>query len=156
MIKFYRHKHLQLSRLPHAIEKPDLSKRLLTPAIYAHNKTMKPATYSTILLTLILSVSCSEQPTLQRANTQTSQPTARQMQMWNRSCALCHIDGNAGAPRIGHADEWQSVLDQKPADVLSRVISGYNDMPPLGYCMACEEADFQALIDMMLISGDKP
>lgn len=156
MIKLYRHKQLRLSRLTHAIEKPNLSKRLLIPAIYAHNAAMKPVTYSTILLTLVLSVSCSEQPTPQSANTQTGQPTARQMQMWNRSCALCHIDGNAGAPRIGHADEWQSVLDQAPADVLSRVISGYNDMPPLGYCMACEEADFQALIDMMLISADKP
>jgi len=76
-------------------------------------------------------------------------PGADIMRKWSRSCALCHVDGNAGAPRIGQAAEWQPRL-AKGADVLLRhTIEGFNKMPPLGYCMSCEEADFRVLIDFM-------
>jgi cytochrome c5 len=63
------------------------------------------------------------------------------MQMWSRSCALCHVDGNAGAPHT---------------------VEGLNSMPPLGYCMACERDDFLAMIDFMTAglapaaAGDNP
>ena len=73
----------------------------------------------------------------------------RVMQMWARSCALCHVDGNAGAPRVGFADEWQSRLAKGQATLLQHTIEGFNDMPPLGYCMACERQDFVDMIDFM-------
>ena len=62
---------------------------------------------------------------------------ARIMQMWSRSCALCHVDGNAGAPRIGHAEEWLPRLAQGREILLKHTVEGLNSMPPLGYCMAC-------------------
>jgi len=70
-------------------------------------------------------------------------------ELWQRSCALCHVDGNAGAPRIGNQREWGPRLS-KGSDVLLRnTLEGINQMPPLGYCMACERADFSALISFM-------
>lgn len=70
-------------------------------------------------------------------------------ELWSRSCALCHVDGNASAPRIGNVEEWRPRL-QKGRDVLlAHTLEGFGQMPPLGYCMACERDDFVALIDFM-------
>ena len=70
-------------------------------------------------------------------------------ELWAQSCALCHVDGNASAPRIGNLSEWAPRL-AKGADVLlQHTLEGFNQMPPLGYCMACERDDFVELIDFM-------
>lgn len=81
-----------------------------------------------------------------------AQITEAVMGKWSRSCALCHVDGSAGAPRTGNTAEWQPRLAQGEAALLSHTIEGFNDMPPLGYCMACEREDFRAMIRMM--AGD--
>ena len=78
-----------------------------------------------------------------------SQFDGRTMQMWSRSCALCHVDGNGGAPRTGNRDEWASRLVQGDAVLLDHALAGFNGMPPLGYCMACERDDFVAMISFM-------
>lgn len=80
-------------------------------------------------------------------------------QLWARSCALCHIDGNGGAPVVGDVDAWRPRLAQGREVLLHRTLQGHNNMPPLGYCMACETADFETLIDLMTagvepVSGD--
>ncbi len=80
---------------------------------------------------------------------QTVSLTPRQSQMWTRSCALCHVDGTAGAPRLGHADEWADRINKGQAVLLAHTLEGLNDMPPLGYCMACEADDFTAMISFM-------
>ena len=71
------------------------------------------------------------------------------MAMWARSCALCHVTGVAGAPRAGQADDWQERLAQGRGVLLKHTIEGKGMMPPLGYCMACEESDFIQMIDFM-------
>jgi cytochrome c5 len=71
------------------------------------------------------------------------------MAKWARSCALCHVTGVAGAPVVGATEDWQARLAQGEESILKRVIEGYNSMPPLGYCMACEESDFRAMIGYM-------
>ena len=68
---------------------------------------------------------------------------------WTRSCALCHVNGEGGAPRVGVVEEWQPRLAQGREVLLTHTIEGFNSMPPLGYCMACERDDFDALIDFM-------
>jgi cytochrome c5 len=86
----------------------------------------------------------------------------RAMALWARSCALCHIDGNAGAPRVGQAEEWGARLAQGRERLLKHTVEGLNSMPPLGYCMACERDDFLAMIDFMTAdlaaapAGDQP
>lgn len=78
--------------------------------------------------------------------------TDRQTQMWLRSCAFCHIDGNAGAPVIGVPEQWAAAQAKTEEALIKSVLDGINDMPPLGYCMACEREDFAALINFMIPS----
>ena len=69
---------------------------------------------------------------------------------WAQSCALCHVSGNGGAPRFGHPDDWAPRLVQGREALLAHTIEGFGNMPPLGYCMACERDDFAALIELMV------
>ena len=71
------------------------------------------------------------------------------MAKWARSCALCHITGEATAPIVGDTEEWQQRLQKGEAALLNNVVNGINSMPPLGYCMSCEAADFRVMIDFM-------
>ncbi len=68
---------------------------------------------------------------------------------WSQSCALCHVTGVGGAPRIGNAGEWAPRLSQGKEVLLQHTLEGFNNMPPLGYCMSCETSDFSMLIDFM-------
>ena len=72
--------------------------------------------------------------------------------MWLRSCAFCHIDGNAGAPVIGVPEQWAVARAKTEEELIESVLEGINDMPPLGYCMACEREDFASLIKFMIPS----
>jgi len=75
-------------------------------------------------------------------------------QRWATTCALCHVDGTTGAPRTGVSADWTERVARGKDVLMRHTIEGFNDMPPLGYCMSCEEADFSALIDFM--SGVAP
>lgn len=75
--------------------------------------------------------------------------TPRAREKWARSCALCHVAGQGGAPRMGHPQEWKPRLEKGRAVLLKHTLEGFNRMPPLGYCMACDTRDFAAMIDMM-------
>jgi cytochrome c5 len=68
---------------------------------------------------------------------------------WARSCALCHVRGEGGAPRIGDGNEWRQRLEKGESTLLIHTIEGYNNMPPLGYCMDCEREDLHRLIRFM-------
>ena len=102
---------------------------------------------------------CSEQPAVEPP---AEQPTAEiqhpfanadinpaVMGKWSRSCALCHVTGEGGAPVMGDVAEWQARLAQGEETLLTHTIEGFNNMPPLGYCMACERDDLRALIKLM-------
>lgn len=71
------------------------------------------------------------------------------MGKWARSCALCHVTGVAGAPIVGDSQQWQQRLAQGEEVILRHTLEGFNSMPPLGYCMACEVDDFRAMIGYM-------
>ncbi len=71
------------------------------------------------------------------------------MAQWSRNCALCHIRGEGGAPVLGDRPAWQPRLEKGEAALLESTVAGLNNMPPLGYCMDCEEDDFLALIRFM-------
>ena len=93
---------------------------------------------ATALIVMTLATGCAEPAVYQPA-----EPLdARTMAMWTESCALCHVAGEAGAPRTGIFEEWQPRLEQGGAVLLQHTIEGFNMMPPLGYCMGCETSDF--------------
>jgi cytochrome c5 len=69
--------------------------------------------------------------------------------LWAQHCALCHVNGEGGAPRLGDVAEWQPRVAQGTSVLLQHTLEGFNNMPPLGYCMSCEQEDFAALIQFM-------
>jgi len=71
------------------------------------------------------------------------------MGKWSRSCALCHVDGTGGAPRMGSSEEWADRVAQGEDVLFAHTLEGYRNMPPLGYCMSCSGDDFRALIRFM-------
>jgi cytochrome c5 len=75
------------------------------------------------------------------------------MAKWARSCALCHVDGTGGAPRVGHPEEWQARIALGEDTLMKHATEGFNNMPPLGYCMSCSREDFAALIQYMSGAG---
>lgn len=75
--------------------------------------------------------------------------TAAVQRKWARSCALCHVNGEGGAPVIGDAVAWAPRLEQGKAMLMKSTLEGFNRMPPLGYCMDCNMEDFAAMIEMM-------
>jgi len=104
-----------------------------------------------VLFVLTLSA-CSESPTGTSTDLATDTEQAansRAMALWARSCALCHVNGEGGAPIAGDRQAWRSRLDQGEHIMLTHTIEGYRNMPPLGYCMDCEEDDFRRIIRYM-------
>ena len=100
---------------------------------------------------IVLSACGADQQALTTAPEQgvSGQLSPRTMQLWADNCALCHVDGTAMAPRVGDAQAWLPRLAQGKDALLKHTLEGLNDMPPLGYCMACERTDFMAMIDFM-------
>ena len=97
----------------------------------------------TILLISACSSEHAEFPTVSTSERQAA------MEKWSRSCALCHVDGNAGAPKVGDKAAWQPRLQQSSETLLDHTINGLGKMPPLGYCMDCSEQDFLVLTAFM-------
>lgn len=101
----------------------------------------------TLPLSLLLAA-CGSSPQNDTAFA-TAVADAEVMGKWARSCALCHINGEAGAPLVGDTAEWRRRLAKGEEAVMDNVLEGINSMPPLGYCMACEISDFRAMIAFM-------
>jgi len=76
-------------------------------------------------------------------------PSPLQMARWTRNCALCHVRGEGGAPVLGDREAWAERSAKGEDVLLAHTLEGFNNMPPLGYCMDCEEADFRVLIRFM-------
>ncbi len=77
--------------------------------------------------------------------------TQRQTQLLLSNCVQCHARPGIGAPQMGSADDWKQRIVRGEDDILVNVVQGLRGMPPLGYCSACTEQDFRALI--RLITG---
>ena len=119
-------------------------------------KKSSPHLFSLPLLAVLLSACSSVASQNLGFGEQFRSPTLRAvtvdeevMAKWSRSCALCHITGEAGAPVVGDTAEWQRRLQQGEEAIINNVIAGFNSMPPLGYCMACEVSDFRAMVAYM-------
>jgi len=102
-------------------------------------------------LLAIALVGCGPRDPSQKIAAESDKPPSpdRVARLWSQSCALCHVTGVAGAPRAGDLEAWSPRLAKGKPMLLKHTIEGYNNMPPLGYCMACSKQDFSDLIDLM-------
>ncbi len=71
-------------------------------------------------------------------------------QVYGHDCILCHLNGEAGAPRIGDAENWNLRAKQGLPVLYRHAINGFNNMPPKGACVTCTDDDIEAAVDYLL------
>ena len=69
---------------------------------------------------------------------------------WN-ACDLCHVAGEASAPRLADNGNWWRRLQERPVSMLYRhAIHGFNNMPARGACVTCTNEDVEAAVDYII------
>jgi cytochrome c5 len=68
----------------------------------------------------------------------------------NQYCNVCHLTGWNGAPLNGDANDWQPRLSTGFDSLIKNAKQGINNMPPMGTCQDCTDAELQAAIRKML------
>jgi cytochrome c5 len=68
---------------------------------------------------------------------------------YNKTCAVCHASGAAGAPKTGVAADWEPRMGKGMDVLVASVENGMNAMPPKGMCFDCSADDYKALIEYM-------
>ncbi len=71
------------------------------------------------------------------------------MDKYNKSCAVCHAAGVAGAPKTGNAEAWAPRLEKGMDALVASVKNGLNAMPPKGMCFDCSDEEYMELINYM-------
>lgn len=69
--------------------------------------------------------------------------------LYEQTCKTCHTNPGTGAPQTGDRQAWVPRIAQGMPVLVDHTINGFKGMPPLGSCMDCSEADFEALIRYM-------
>ena len=82
--------------------------------------------------------------------------TQRQAALLRVNCVQCHTVPGLSAPIIGDRAAWQWARDRGEDALLRNVLAGIRGMPPMGYCSACSEADFRAMIRFLADLPVKP
>ena len=68
----------------------------------------------------------------------------------NQYCNVCHLTGWNGAPLSSDANDWQPRLSTGFDSLLKNARQGINNMPPMGTCQDCTDAELEAAIRKML------
>jgi cytochrome c5 len=79
----------------------------------------------------------------------TADPAAGQ-QVYRQTCAFCHDQGIAGAPRVGDDVVWGPRLAQGMDALYASAIRGKGAMPARGGNPALADADIEAAVDYIL------
>ncbi len=73
--------------------------------------------------------------------------------LYTKTCGVCHVAGIAGAPRYGHAEDWQPRMGGGVARLYANALKGTaKGMPAKGGNLAASDADVKAAVDYMLAS----
>ena len=75
--------------------------------------------------------------------------------MYDASCKLCHATDTMGAPAVGDANTWESVMKKGMDTVLVNAIKGTGGMPPKGGNMDLSDADIKEIVEFMINSSKK-
>lgn len=65
-------------------------------------------------------------------------------------CAACHTTGSAGAPKLGDADAWDTLIKLGTDSLYHNAINGINSMPPKGGCPTCSDNQIKSAVDYLV------
>lgn len=73
--------------------------------------------------------------------------------VYDKSCALCHGAGIAGAPKLGDKADWSARIAQGKPTLYKHAIEGYTGtkgvMPPKGGATALSDDEVKSAVDYM-------
>lgn len=72
--------------------------------------------------------------------------------LYNQACAVCHVAGVAGAPKLGDKAGWAARLGLGLDGLTASVVKGKGAMPPKGGAANASEAEIRAAVQFMLDS----
>ena len=99
------------------------------------------ASIGTIVITSIGTIAHADEP---------AQAARAPDAILNQYCNVCHLTGWNGAPLSGDANDWQPRLSTGFDSLLKNAKQGINNMPPMGTCQDCTDAELEAAIRKML------
>ncbi len=70
--------------------------------------------------------------------------------VYDASCATCHKDGVAGAPKFGDKDGWAVRIKTGNAALVGSVLKGKGAMPAKGGNASLSDADVKAAVEYMV------
>jgi cytochrome c5 len=70
--------------------------------------------------------------------------------VYEKTCAVCHAAGVAGAPKFGDKTAWAPRIATGPESLLKSALSGKNAMPPKGGNTALSDAEIEAAVTYMV------
>lgn len=70
--------------------------------------------------------------------------------VYNSLCFSCHANGVAGAPIVGHIDDWSKRLASGREKLYQSAIQGVGAMPPKGGNPSLTDADIKAAVNYMI------
>ena len=72
---------------------------------------------------------------------------------YNDSCKLCHATDGMGAPAVGDASAWSSLMENGKEKILANAINGTGGMPPKGGNMDLSDEDVKSIVEFMIDSS---
>ena len=69
---------------------------------------------------------------------------------YKKTCAVCHDQGIAGAPKLGDKAAWAPRIKAGSDALYANSIKGKGAMPPKGGSTATPDADIKAAVDFMV------
>lgn len=74
---------------------------------------------------------------------------------YERSCRICHINPDSGAPLTGDEHAWQPRMAQSREALAAHLRNGFNAMPPRGQCFDCTDDELERLTAFMARRASK-
>ena len=71
-------------------------------------------------------------------------------EIYQVGCAVCHLAGVGGAPRLSDVSAWTNRLTQGRDQLVHHAINGMGAMPPKGVCIDCSDEEVEKAVDYML------
>jgi len=121
---------------------------------------MKNLTFVIAISAAALLSGCGKQESAPPAATPAAAPAAPAVaentagkSVYNKTCAMCHAAGVAGAPKLGDKGAWAPrIAAGKPA-LYNAALKGKGAMPPKGGNAALSDEAVKAAVDYMLAAA---
>jgi len=75
-------------------------------------------------------------------------------QVYQKSCAVCHGSGAAGAPKLGDKEAWAPRIAEGISSLYQNALHGMGAMPPKGGSSGLSDDEVKAAVDFMVESSE--